>query len=292
MSTIDPAELRRARSERLRGSTGAACVVAVAAVLLVVAGAAAGLALAALLDQERITQLNSPLSSSSSDSWILFPAVVVPTAVVGSMIAFPLYGWANRRYLGRKRYVGLGPAPFWMAGAIIGAWYGCMNWTKPEKVGVRRFPDLLIGDQKWDTGDWIFYHARWWLPSLVTVIGLLTLLGSIGAQSLHRRRDELITSLLTSGRLTPGTVTETVDPATESSKVAGKWTVKFTDLRGQDRWVTRLGTFPAASRPAVGETVTVLYDPQAPGDEKRIFVARGDFGAKDLVVDDFTATGI
>lgn len=283
MSTIDPAEVRRARAERGRGSLGAALLAVLGALLVVVTGAIAGYAVAVFLDQFRIMELNSVFSSWDSDLDPMTLAWVAPLGVFASIFAWSLYADASRRYLGRPGFSVVGPLTLWLVGAALGVWCGCANWTDPDAVGIAVDP-AFGDDETWGFGAWTFYWAQLWLPALVALLALASLVIGIAARAGKRGRDATVAELLASGRRAEGVVTATVGPSTEAGRVAGEWTVKFTDLHGQDRWVARLGAFPAASPPAVGERVTVLYDPASPGAVKRIFLARGT----GTTIDDFT----
>jgi hypothetical protein len=70
----------------------------------------------------------------------------------------------------------------------------------------------------------------------------------------------------------PGEVTAASTPSGQSESSPLPWTARFTDAHGTDRWVGRVGVLPIAEVPSAGDTVTVLYDPTAPGDDTSVFV--------------------
>jgi uncharacterized protein DUF3592 len=269
MSTIDPVEAERIRVERLKGSGRAAIELGAAVLGLLAAGAFSGYALVSFLDPIRAAVLNIFISypKSSMAAWLVFPAPIA------SIIAVSLYRRASRRYLGRPGAAAGQPARLWLIGFAIGSWYGGLDFTKPDAIGVSRGP--AFGENtRWGTGAWIFYHAWWWLPTLATLLSLAAILAGIAGRVRRRRREALIADLLVSGRRTPGEVTSAASPPGVVRQYPGSWTVKFTDLHGQNRWVTRTERFSADAPPLVGDAVTVLYDPNAPGDTTRIFLAR------------------
>ncbi|MGX5697627.1 hypothetical protein ACWKWP_15620 [Agromyces soli] len=273
MSTIDPAAARRERLERQQGSLGAALAAAFSGLLLVATGAMTAYGFAAFLDQFRIMSLNSVFSTWDSQMGSPFPWL--PIGIVGSIVAWALYVRWNHRYSGTTaRFVGPGPLSVLLIGLVGGLWFGCLSWTAPDEVGTAVDP-TLGEDEPWDAGAWIFYTAQWWLPIGFTVLALAAFTAGMLGRRARTARGELLDRLLISGRRAEGVVTESTTPSGEASWNIFSLTVKFTDLTATDRWVTRAVKYRSAEVPPVGAPMTVLYDPSAPGDESRIFLASG-----------------
>jgi hypothetical protein len=272
VSTIDPVEAQRVRAERLKGSRRAAFEVGVGLLGLVAAGVLGGYAMASFLDPFRVMVLNSVYSGweSRMPPWF---ATAFP-AIVASTLAVWLHSWASRRYLGRRGAAAGEPLVLWLIGFAAGSWFGGLSFTDPDAVGVSPDP-VFDTSTRWGVGAWIVYHAWWWGPTLATLLLPAVIVGRIAGRARRRRREALIAGLLVAGRRTPGEVTAAPSPPSEAAdRYFGSWTVKFTDLYGQNRWVTRSSAFSVATPPRVGDTVTVLYDPNAPGDTTRILLAR------------------
>lgn len=79
-----------------------------------------------------------------------------------------------------------------------------------------------------------------------------------------------------------GDITDISTPS-EGSAILTPWTVHFLDRSLTDRWVTSHGRFERNDIPKVGDLVSVLYDPMAPGDKHRIYIG----GMEAVTADDF-----
>lgn len=283
MSTVDPAAVRRERFERHRGTTAAAVAAVFSALLLVAAGAVVAYGFAGFLDTFRLMELNSVFSSWESEMGL--PHLWLPVGIFAAIGAWALYSLWNHRFSGdTSRFVGVGPLTLLAAGLTIGIWVGCRAWTAPDQVGMEIDP-TFGEDEPWGAGAWIFYASQWWLPALFAVIAVAFFLLGIAGRRRGAARRELVRTLLGTGRRTQGVVTESALPSGESARVIFTLVVKFTDLLGTDRWVKRVVKYRTAAVPPVGAPITVLYDPAAPGDESRIFLASGAAAAPEDFLD-------
>lgn len=283
MSTIDPQQVSEDRRAAWRGSTRGALLLMCGAGLLFVGSALGGFAFGDFFDGFRSMRLTGSIGGfgGQSDLWLM------PAATVTGLAGIALHFVAARLYTGEVlAFPVVGPATVGLFGAALGVWTGARSWTEPETVGTRT--DAFDGEDKWGTLEWVLYRADTWLPLLVLVFAVLTLLFGFSSRARRRSRRALLEQLLGSGRYAEGQVTKI--PTFESSSAAGigNWTVKFTDAWGTDRWVTRIGRFVVSDMPRRDQAVTVLYDPSAPGDDKRIFV--GPVGSKSVT--DFVRWGL
>ncbi|WP_223690950.1 DUF3592 domain-containing protein [Leifsonia poae] len=285
MSTLDPAEFRRRKGGPKRGDPGVLTLALVAGALEFVAAAVLGYGVAWLLDGFRIVQLNSVFASW--ESTMPATSAVLPVGVLAGALFAVAYHRGARVFAGDGRAGLVSAATIATVGASAGIALGCALWTAPLTVGVATDP-VQGADLPWGPWEWVWYSAEFWLPVLAGVVALGAVLLSIRTAVERRSRDALVGALLVSGVRVTGVVTA----ADAGDRSTGAYrrvpvTISFVDRSGAKRWVTRQGTFPAARVPRVGAAVTVLYDPDAPDDRARLFVAFGPGGA----VADFTHHG-
>ncbi len=273
MSIIDPTQTQQLKSEAKKGSIGFLLLAFIGAVLLLGTSAAAGFGLAVYFDKFRIMMLNSVFGGwdSGMGNSLLW---VLPVGLVASFIAWALYKSANRSYRGRPGYALVGPLTLWLAGLATGFWYGTSMWTQPLAVGT--FVDPTFGhNTPWGTTQWMWYGAQQWGPITLTVLAVLSFILGIFFRISSRAHGRNAASALSNGQKAPGVVTEATTTGVSQGRIVMAWTVQFTDLNGTQRSVTKTGLFPGGKAPKTGDAATVLYDPQNPDDEKKVFLALG-----------------
>ncbi|MEL7977773.1 DUF3592 domain-containing protein [Isoptericola sp. F-RaC21] len=271
MSTTDPHLARRDLDGGRRA--GGLLALVLTGLLLLAAGGAAGYAVAAFFDTFRDMNINSVFSDAESSMLLGWGA---PVAVVGSLVAFGLHGNARRAWFGSGgENRGIGQGTVWGLGMVAVLWWATLTqWVRPDQVGVAVDP-TFGQDEAWGVGEWIWYTMQWWLPGLITLVVLYNALPV--RRTAEDRRRAAVARLLTTGRRVPGEVTHVQGMAAQPGTYSIlKWTFRFTDLQGQQRWVERTETFPSVAVPRVGDTVQVLFDAEHPGDRKQIFAALGD----------------
>lgn len=269
MSTIDPIRLQRERALARQGSPAAAAGLVLGALVVLVAGALSGWAMTGLVETSRESQLNSIFADAppASMTWVW-------GASVGPILCFAGGGIMTAA---AKAYTGVlltfpvvGPLTIGLVGAAVGTAFGVRAWVPPVTVGVRTDP-VFGDDEVWSTFDWVMYHATTWLPLLVAALALVSLVVGIAARRRKAVRRGELDRLVVEGQRVIGDVTA-IPTLTEGSALLAPWTVHFIDRSLTDRWVTSHGKFPRDDLPKVGDRVTVLYDPAAPGDKHRIYV--------------------
>ncbi|PWD50660.1 hypothetical protein C8046_08330 [Serinibacter arcticus] len=274
MSTIDPARVRRERSQARQGSFGAAIGVVLGNLLILAGGASAGWATAGdtFLGQFRDHALNHFFAESPTDLGPSgFDLVALPVGIVLPIIGMFVLTAAARAYTGQiMSFPLVGPLTVWLAGFAAGLTARIHEWPPPLTVGVR--VDESFGeDEVWSSTDWAWYHADRWIPWVAVGVALLSLVTGVIARARRAGRRRELDRLVLKGQRTIGDVTE-IPTLTEGSALLAPWTVHFVDRSLTDRWVTSSGKFPRDDLPRVGDRVTVLYDPAAPGDRRRIYL--------------------
>ena len=271
MSTIDPAQVRRAKEAARQGSVGAAIGVVLGNVLMLAGGAFSGIGAAGdtFLGNFRDRALNHFFSDSFGPSgWEL---AALPIGIVLPIIAMFVLTAAAKAYTGTlMSFPVVGPLTVWLAGFSVGFAYWVRQWPEPHTVGVRT--DTAFGDDEpWSSSDWGWYHADGWLPWIPVAATLISLAVGIAARRRKVAKRRELDRLVREGWRTQGDVTA-IPSLTEGSALLTQWTVHFVDLNGTDRWVTSTGKFPRDDLPRVGDFVSVLYDQAAPGDKRRIYL--------------------
>jgi hypothetical protein len=113
-------------------------------------------------------------------------------------------------------------------------------------------------------------------PSRTTVrmfcgVLLVAVVVMVGLAALTSRRSELRERLRATGRRVSAEVTEVHDTGiTTNNAPRVRLTVQFVDSHGTARYVRRSLYVSRLSRPAVGDHVALWYDPQDPGNVKKI----------------------
>lgn len=277
MSTVDPARTRAERAERRRTSPLRPLLLTAVLALIAASGATLGAGVVALLDGMRISRLNGVFATWDSrldHLFWLFPVGLLATVLLTLLSTLLV----RRPALDRVPFPVVGPLPVALVGVAAGVTWTCTRLTAPVEVGVRTDPSFG-NDQKWGTTAWIWYRADVWWPALAWAVAAAALVVAVVLRQRHRARSALIAGLLETGRIVPGEVTEALPvPSPGSAGAAGRMTVRFTDPHGTERWVRPTCRIGADEVPFAGAEVAVLCDPQAPAEQRRIFV--GPRGAR------------
>ncbi|MCI0158773.1 hypothetical protein KNO15_18900 [Leifsonia shinshuensis] len=246
MSTTDPALARRLREQARVGRPGALVWLLVSELLLIVG--------AALLVRGMFGFAEIPADGTDDPPLGVFGiAAGLPVVLLSTF----MHVGALRRYtgklLGRSPFLGITPLMF--VGFAAGAWWG-----------------------------WATTRDAWlWIPLAITAAAAVLVVLAVSARVGRRRQDGILDEVAATGRIVPGVVTEIAEIDPSSGGLIGPITVKFADASGTDRWVTKLGQWRRADLPKKGDPASVLFDPSAPGDTRRIWVGpAGARGAQDF----------
>ncbi|WP_223692363.1 DUF3592 domain-containing protein [Leifsonia poae] len=274
MSTIDPRVARADREARAAKGPRSALAGVLVLIVHIALWVAAGYGLGGLLDTFRlmgVNQVGTGWDSAYSDTFsMLWP--------IAAVFAGSIFGFVVTSRLRRFGLVAAALAPFTTGtlGVAIGLALFIPAWTPAQAYG-EKVP-FLAGDpsEPWGFGSWVAYWMPVWLPALFAVAFLLLLLAALRAGVRAQAREKQMVDLAANGRRVHGTVTESVATGVEIQGMPRiRFTVRFTDTNGVDRWVTKKGTFPPASLPREGDPAVVWFDPLNPGDEKGIVVGLG-----------------
>lgn len=229
--------------------------------------------LAGPLDLGRILAIGDSWDTPSNPHiWLVAFTGLGPFLLLGTIIS---YVTANQAYSGdSRRLVAIDPATLALVGAAGGAWAFLPFWQQSGNLG-----SSLDHDERsvpWGAGEWVWHWLPLWIPLLLTAAAFVSLAVRLFRERSRRRRNTRVAQLMASGVRTTGAVTEGGYLNHGGGDTITPWTFQFVDAHGTTRWVRRHGRFPGETPPFRGERVTVLHDPAHPGDESRIFVARGN----------------
>lgn len=271
MSTTDPARADAARAAARVGTPLMRFLAQATAVAVILAGAVTMWgSLAGSANSLRFAELSGGYAGID---WQAPVALIV--GILTSIGFITGHVFANHAASGNPhRLTGPGPSTLWLIGAAVGAWAHLPFWLAPPTVGTKLDYDGQA--LPWSTAQWALH----WMPLAVPVF-LTIIAGIAGVLRLVRLRradqlERLVARLRQRGVTTTGVVTQGILLNSETVFVSGQWTYRFVDAQGTTRWVRQRGMFRGRNPPTTGEVVTVLHDPAHPGDESRIFVARGD----------------
>lgn len=281
MSLIDPAVARQAKAlEDQRRPRGMGVWIGLLAVggLWVLCGYGLADTFRYPIGELYLTSDMVPPNDTPTWLWALFVGIF--GAVILAIILQPAF---VRRW---GISVGLGlPMALAQVGTAIGAWRGAQDrWVAAPQPGTFVDSAGQSGDP-WGVGAWIAWSLQYWGPALLLVIAVFIVLGFVHGQRTQRRRDARARTVIETGVKTRGVVTEVHDTGVE---VLGqpriRFTVRFTDTDGAERWVTKTRLFDPAQLPRAGDPAVVWFNPADPGDQSSIPVALGASEMVDAVL--------
>ena len=239
MSTVDPIEARRRREAARIGSPAALAGVVIGLLMIAIGAAVEVRALFGFAEFE------AQASTDDGPPLAIFGMIVgLPLLIIG----FLVHAGGSRRFTGK-----LLSAPVVSPGAVLfvgfaaGAWWGALSLPSPGPL--------------------------WSVPIGASVLAAVLLLLGAGARARRRAQTDVLAHLLVHGRIERGSIVEIPEIDPSSAGLLGTVTVTFADAGGTDRWVQTAGQWTRRDLPATGDPVSVLYDPAAPADTSRIWVA-------------------
>lgn len=269
MSTVDPRAARAEQEARAGGSR--LLITIIIAVVHLALWAMAGFGFPDIADRLRLMSMNQVKGweSALSAGPALFFIGIFAGAFLGVLFTMRV-----------SRGHGIGPgmlAPIATGtlGLAIGLTLAIPRWTPPEVVG-EKLPFLDGTPEPWGFDAWLAYNQPYILPAVFGVIAIISLFLGIRAVARTRAKQRSISDLASSGTKVAGVVTEVLPTgAMVNGLPYVKYTVKFTDHIGADRWLQKKGAFPYTQAPRQGDSVVVWFDQSDPGNQKRIVVGLG-----------------
>ncbi|WP_187977355.1 hypothetical protein [Mycetocola sp. JXN-3] len=274
MSTTDPLAAAHTRLREYRGSGRAAFLTTLWGILLLASGATLAYAFSGLFDLLRAATLNSIFSDTPDGPLGAHFFWLLPIGFIGSLLSFALHRIWGTRFTGTLFTPVLGTLTIALIGWSIAAWYAASLFVRPDRIGTTVDP-AFGQNEPWGVWAWIMYAGRWWWPGIITTLCVISLIIGVVSRARRRRRTMILDGLLTGGRRTPGLITSAPTASPDAARVLGRLTIQFTDSAGTRRWIQPTVRLERALIPAVGSTVTVLFDPLKPGDTTRIFWSFG-----------------
>ncbi|MFD6067672.1 hypothetical protein [Amycolatopsis lurida] len=268
MNTVDPAKARHDRIERWRGDRRLLVGAILASLVTLVCGYLTGYGFGALLEEFRTMAIDS-VFDDRGDGEPPYSSVWGTFGFLGCLAAGNLARAAMRRYQGRRSGPAF-PVVLAFAASTLGLWESSRAWLPPLAVGTAVDP-VFHEDEKWGFWGWFLYYADLWAPAFLLLLTLLALWYAVGVSRHQAELARTKERLLRQGRRVPAELVEVkvrMGGDESGTRVVGAdVTVSFVDLSGVRHWVTR----------RTGDTAIagaeVLFDPAAPADDKKIFVA-------------------
>ncbi|GAB3923709.1 hypothetical protein GCM10029976_014320 [Kribbella albertanoniae] len=278
MSTVDPIAARRAKRLRRAGQPKVLAGAVAAGIAQLGAGVCFGVSIGILVEFMRSDVTNSVFADQDPGMDGFLGLATMPVMFIAGTFGLVVFAAVTRHLIdlyrgGEKQPIVQFPATLWaIAAGVTGS---ALSWEDPADVGIKVDP-VFHHDQTWSTFGWVMYRADIWLPALAVVIAVLATLYAIKHNRRLRTQIAERNRLLTAGRKVPGEITNVAVRTSQNdqgqrSVVGAEVVVKFTDLQGTDRWVTR----QARDRSAIPtvSTALVLFDPQRPDADDLIFVS-------------------
>lgn len=280
MSTVDPIAARRAKRQQRTGRPGFLVGAIIGGVAQLGAAVCLGLAIGVMVEMLRSDVTNSFFADDDpvmEDGFlglatmpVLFTVGTFGLVVISAITRYLIGAYRG----GEKQPILQTPATVWAVAA--GVFLSARSWKAPNDVGMKIDP-VFHEDKSWSTFGWIMYRADIWLPALAVVIAVLTTLYAVKHNRRLRAQIADRNRLLTAGRKVPGQITNIAVRTSQNdegqrSVVGAEVVVKFTDLQGTERWVTRQARNRSAM-PTTTDAVLVLFDPQRPEADDLIFVS-------------------
>ncbi|MFF1819485.1 hypothetical protein ACFVWG_19455 [Kribbella sp. NPDC058245] len=278
MSTVDPIAARRAQRLSRQGQPKFLVWAIVAGFIQSGAAFFAGMAIGTMVNLLRAGVIDSSFSDNDPGIDGFLGPATMPVLIFGGIFGLIIAG-ATTRYLvdaysgGEKQPIRQTVAVVWLV--AVGLLVHTTTWTTPLAVGTKVDP-VFQDDEPWSAFGWVMYRANLWLPALLIIIAVLVTLYALKHNRRLRQQIADRNRLLTAGRKVTGAITNVSIRTSQNdqgqrSVVGADVVVKFTDLQGTDRWVTRR----AENRSSIptADTALVLFDPLRPDSDDLIFVA-------------------
>jgi hypothetical protein len=273
MSTSDPRVERIERQARAAHSPGALITLLITGAAHTAIWIAAGYGIGILLDTFRLMSVNQVGNWTSALDGTSSQLLGIGAIAVGSVLGVFFTGRLGRFGLGWAMIV-----PFCTAflGIALGLVLFIPNWTAADLVG-EKVPFIDGGEpEPWQSDAWVAYYLPFWLPAVVGVVFVLSVLGAVAVSRSTRRRSDRMRDIEARGTRVPGLVSEAIATGTEIQGMPRiRFTTRFRDTAGTERWVTKTATFPRASTPRAGDPAVVWFDPAEPHNETKIMVGLG-----------------
>lgn len=273
MSTVDPRVSRAQKAAKAQSSPSAWSLTGAVAVIHVALWALAGFGIASQEDVFRLMSINSVEAWDSpfeNNFWMIFVGVF-PAAWLGFYLSSRL-----RLHLSALS-AGIAPFATGFLGLCIGTGLFYPHWTPPQQVGSKAGFGSGAPDVRWDVGAWISYYQPYWLPAIFFVGFLAGLILVLRFNHSAQERQARILGVVENGTRAVGQVSEALSGNVwVNNSPLVTLTVSYRDLNGQQRWVTKKQVFTPTQVPRVGDTFTVWYDQNDPGNQKKIAMAGGD----------------
>lgn len=235
-NTTDPIEIRKQRMAMQKGSRAALLGILIGLVMILVGGALISRSIFGFLEQDMTNSDEPPLA-------IFGMAAGLPLVIFGLFVHIG----ASRRFTGKLlSSPGVGSGSVLFIGLAAGAWWGALS-----------LPAMGI---------------LWLIPTILSLIAGLFLLTGILLRRSRSVKYKTLTRMITEGKITPAIITDIPEIDPSSGGLIGTITVKFTDTAGVERWVQKTGQWKRMDLPKTGDAATVLYDPQHPENDSRIWV--------------------
>ncbi|WP_159474466.1 hypothetical protein [Chryseobacterium sp. 18068] len=235
-NTKDPIKMRKQGIAKQKGSMSSLLGILIGHIMISLGGILITRSMFGFLEQEMTNSNEPPLA--------IFSMVAgLPLIIFG----FFVHTGASRRFTGKllsSPVIGSGPVLF--IGFAIGAWWGALSLP-------------VLG-------------SLWLIPSVLSLIAGLLLLASILVRRRRSVRYDVLTHMIKEGKIAAALITDIPEIDPSSGGLIGTITVKFTDIAGVDRWVQKTGQWKRLDLPKTGDAATVLYDPQHPENNSRIWV--------------------
>ncbi|MEV6905812.1 hypothetical protein [Amycolatopsis sp. NPDC051071] len=268
MNTVDPAKARHDRIEHWRGDRRLLVGAIVASAAALFCGFLTGHGFGAIFEQFRTMAIDSVFDDRGDDK-PPYEAIWGTFGLLGCMASGILASTAMRRYQGRPSGPAF-PAVLIFAASTLGFWVSSREWLPPLAVGVAVDP-VFHTDEGWGFWGWLLYYADWWAPAFLLVLTCFALSYAVRVSRQYAEMVRIRDQLLRSGWRVPARIVDLklrLGGDESGTRVVGATvTVSFVDPAGVRHWVTRRTSDTTIA------TAEVLFDPAAPTDDKKIFVA-------------------
>jgi hypothetical protein len=187
MSTSDPRVERIERQARAAHSPGALITLLITGAAHTAIWIAAGYGIGILLDTFRLMSVNQVGNWTSALDGTSSQLLGIGAIAVGSVLGVFFTGRLGRFGLGSAMIV-----PFCTAflGIALGLVLFIPNWTAADLVG-EKVPFIDAGEpEPWQSDAWVAYYLPFWLPAVVGVVFVLSVLGAVAVSRSTRRRSD------------------------------------------------------------------------------------------------------
>ena len=151
------------------------------ALCAILCGALAGYGAGGIVDQIRVMNINSVFGNREAGVPFWARGLAIPAGVLGCVAAGAFYAKLTQ---GRNIMFPITTLVF--SGVTIGMWIAVLTWAPADAIGMQVDP-TFHHDTPWGPFAWVMFTAQWWLPGILTLIAVWSIVEAVRVWNRRRK---------------------------------------------------------------------------------------------------------